>query len=95
MSRFKVGDFIIGNEENDYNVTNKYNVCGIVEVLGEGFFMVKIVIATLEHSNAIGNMWAVEGDQFKFYGVPDNTLSRFLYPEWKEYNGRLVPEIYE
>lgn len=30
MSKFKIGDYIIGTEDNDYGITNQYNECIVV-----------------------------------------------------------------
>lgn len=37
----------------------------------------------------------LEPSDLEYYGVPDNVLSRVLYPNWVENNGLLVPRIKE
>lgn len=43
MSKFKVGDLVIGNEKCYYSITNKTTICKVVKVIGTEYMQVKVV----------------------------------------------------
>ena len=43
MRKFNVGDLIIGNKHNRYNITDRYTVCEVKEILTSTEMIVKVV----------------------------------------------------
>ena len=80
MSKFKVGDRIIGTKNNDYGITNQYNECIVVgfenDIFGgEDLLMVKL---TNSKNNTV---FPVREEYFKFSGK--NCEVELI---WKKYN---------
>ena len=42
MNKFKVGDIIIGNSLNNYNITNKSVKCEVLRINGDDDILVKV-----------------------------------------------------
>lgn len=43
MSKFKVGDLVIGNENCYYSITNKTTICKVVKVVDDKYMKVKVI----------------------------------------------------
>lgn len=92
---FKVGDYIIGNDKNAYGLTNDRSVCKVVSV-GDRKVLVDVVYFLKGHHRfwrrVPRSSFSVEPKYFKLYGVPDNKLSRVMYPDYIEKDGILFPK---
>ena len=42
MSKFKVGDLVIGNEDNYYSITNKEAICRVVKIIDDKHMKIKV-----------------------------------------------------
>ena len=47
MNKFKVGDLVIGNKENTYNITSEGTICKVVEVDAVDREQVKVVVVSV------------------------------------------------
>lgn len=43
MSKFKVGDLVIGDEDCSYSITNKTTICKVVKVVDDKYMKVKVI----------------------------------------------------
>lgn len=74
---FKVGDLVIGNENNQYCITDKHTVCCVISI---NKLIMRVQVQ--EHLTSIqptrvGTIWEVRPNEFKLYKKRMSHL-----PEW-------------
>lgn len=98
--KFKVGDIVISNGKYNYYFTNETAILEVTKTFG-GHNTIEVSVVKLLEGNPYygeeGKMPVVTVNpyNFKHYGVPDNKLSRIVYPDYIEKDGRLVPKNIE
>ena len=76
--KFNIGDIIIGNERNEYGITNKTTRCEVVETICDETIRVEV----LEGSH-IGCRYAVAAYFFDL--VEQNQQKSFSADEWMKF----------
>jgi hypothetical protein len=98
VSRFKVGDIVIGNEDNHYGITNRENICKVVGFISENEYppintqgtvevgddMYVEVIESKDFEYDVGKIFPVDSSRFKHCRVVNTRLAKKLYPKANE-----------
>ena len=69
MSKFKVGDLVIGNEDNYYSITNKEAICRVVKIIDDKYMKIKVCKHSYENEQYFSKdtVYNVTAKYFKKY----------------------------
>ena len=75
MSKFRVGDLVVGTQNSPYSVTNKYSICKVTYVSDLPYRYGDIEVKMLHNEkrkSRVGNIFKVNSEYFTLYREPGN-----------------------
>ena len=75
MSKFRVGDLVVGTQNSPYRVTNKYSICKVTYVSDLSYCFGDIEVKLLHNEkmkSRVGEIFNVDSKYFTLYREPDN-----------------------
>ena len=81
---FKVGDIVTGNNEADYDITNKFAVMRVLQITDYGTILLKVLKSSMYYKpnerveNNIGEAFYVEERKFDYYIEEMKTTEEIL-----------------